>query len=59
MRGGDELAFGAYTLRVIETPGHTPEHVCILQSSGFPDVRIVPGSMVAWRAAGYPVTTCD
>lgn len=34
VRGGDELAFGAYTLRVIETPGHTPEHVCFLISGG-------------------------
>lgn len=34
VRGGDELTFGAYTLKVIETPGHTPEHVSFLISGG-------------------------
>ena len=27
---GDEIAFGDVRLRVLETPGHTPESVCVL-----------------------------
>src|SRR6185295_10628674 len=30
VRDGDEIAFGSVTLRFLETPGHTPESVCIL-----------------------------
>ena len=30
VRDGDEIAFGTVTLRFLETPGHTPESVCIL-----------------------------
>lgn len=31
---GDEIAVGSLRLRVLETPGHTPEHVCYLVSGG-------------------------
>ncbi len=27
--GGDKLSYGGHTLLVIETPGHTPGHVCL------------------------------
>jgi len=30
VRDGDEISFGAVTLRFLETPGHTPESVCVL-----------------------------
>lgn len=30
VREGDEICFGACRLRFIETPGHTPESVCVL-----------------------------
>lgn len=30
MREGDELVIGNVTIRVLHTPGHTPEHVCLL-----------------------------
>ncbi len=30
VRDGDELAFGNVKLRFLETPGHTPESICIL-----------------------------
>jgi glyoxylase-like metal-dependent hydrolase (beta-lactamase superfamily II)/rhodanese-related sulfurtransferase len=29
---GDELSIGGVTLRILETPGHTPESICILAS---------------------------
>lgn len=31
---GDEIEIGSYTLKVLHTPGHTPEHVCFLVSGG-------------------------
>jgi len=30
VRDGDELRIGRVTLRIIETPGHTPESICVL-----------------------------
>ena len=30
VRDGDEISFGDLTLRFLETPGHTPESVCVL-----------------------------
>ncbi|HEY6146473.1 MAG TPA: MBL fold metallo-hydrolase [Thermoanaerobaculia bacterium] len=30
VRDGDEISFGDVTLRFLETPGHTPESVCVL-----------------------------
>lgn len=33
---GDELSFGEMTLRVLHTPGHTPEHVSLLAFDGRP-----------------------
>jgi len=30
VKDGDELRLGRVTLRIIETPGHTPESICIL-----------------------------
>jgi len=30
LRDGDELAIGKTRLRILETPGHTPESVCVL-----------------------------
>ena len=32
VRDGDELAIGRVTLRFLETPGHTPESICVLVS---------------------------
>jgi hydroxyacylglutathione hydrolase len=34
LRDGDILRVGEVELRVIHTPGHTPEHVCLLASGG-------------------------
>lgn len=30
VKDGDELTIGAATLRILETPGHTPESICVL-----------------------------
>src|ERR1700682_134365 len=30
VRENDEISFGSVTLRFLETPGHTPESVCVL-----------------------------
>src|SRR5207302_869321 len=30
VRDGDQLTIGRVTLRIIETPGHTPESICVL-----------------------------
>ena len=32
VKDGDELSIGSVKLRVIETPGHTPESICVLVS---------------------------
>jgi hydroxyacylglutathione hydrolase len=32
VKDGDELTIGRITLRILETPGHTPESICILVS---------------------------
>src|SRR6516225_1177014 len=32
LRDGDELGLGRVKLRVMETPGHTPESICVLVS---------------------------
>src|SRR5438067_4142674 len=30
VKDGDEIKLGAITLRIVETPGHTPESICVL-----------------------------
>lgn len=34
LREGDTLSLGSLTLKVLHTPGHTPEHVCYLVRGG-------------------------
>ena len=34
LRDGDVIELGAVRLQVLHTPGHTPEHVCLLASGG-------------------------
>jgi glyoxylase-like metal-dependent hydrolase (beta-lactamase superfamily II) len=31
LKGGDEISIGEYTLRVIDTPGHTPGHISLYE----------------------------
>src|SRR5919106_89516 len=37
VKDGDELTLGSVKLRVIETPGHTPESICVLATDGASD----------------------
>ena len=39
VKDGDELTIGRVQLRIIETPGHTPESICVLISSAETDAR--------------------
>jgi hydroxyacylglutathione hydrolase len=39
VRDGDELAVGRVKLRIIETPGHTPESICVLVTESVDDAR--------------------
>src|SRR3954468_9886272 len=41
---GEELAIGRVTLRIMETPGHTPESICILASD--PEDVARPGKLL-------------
>jgi len=34
VRDGDELKFGRASIRVLETPGHTPESICLVVTDG-------------------------
>ena len=39
VKDGDELSVGRVKLRIIETPGHTPESVCVLVTDSEQDAR--------------------
>lgn len=50
--GGEEVTFGETTLRVLATPGHTPEHLAYLAMSGGVPVGVFSGgSMIVGGAA--------
>ena len=34
VKNGDQLTIGRATLRILETPGHTPESICVLVTDG-------------------------
>ncbi len=34
LRDGDAVKVGPFTLRVLHTPGHSPEHICLVVSGG-------------------------
>ena len=39
VKDGDELSVGSVKLRIIETPGHTPESICVLVTDSEQDAR--------------------
>jgi len=39
VKDGDELSVGRVKLRIIETPGHTPESICVLVTDSEQDAR--------------------
>lgn len=43
LRGGDEIDLGGLTLRVLATPGHTPEHLSFLLDDGDGHVALFTG----------------
>lgn len=55
---GDEIAFGDVVLRFLETPGHTPESVCVLvldRSGGEPrPVKLLTGDTLFIGDSGRP-----
>ena len=53
LRDGQELELGPYRLRVLATPGHTPEHVSylLLDESGMPLSLFSGGSLMVGTAA--------
>lgn len=52
VRDGDELDLGGLTLRVIATPGHTPEHLAyLLADQGRPMALFSGGTLMAGGAA--------
>lgn len=50
---GDEIQIGAWRLRVLATPGHTPEHVCylLIDPSGEPQALFSGGALMVSTAA--------
>jgi hydroxyacylglutathione hydrolase len=47
LRGGDEINFGRLTLRALDTPGHTPDHLAyLLLEAGQPVALFSGGSLM-------------
>ena len=55
-RDGDELSIGQVTLRIMETPGHTPESICVLASDTSSDVaaKVLTGDTLFIGDVGRP-----
>jgi hydroxyacylglutathione hydrolase len=57
VRDGDELKIGKVSLRVLETPGHTPESICLLvtdsQVSAYPQ-KVLTGDTLFIGDVGRP-----
>jgi hydroxyacylglutathione hydrolase len=53
LNDGEEIALGPFRLRVLATPGHTPEHVSylLLDESGRPLILFSGGSLMVGTAA--------
>jgi len=51
---GDEIRLGGVTLRFLETPGHTPESVCVLVSEGGRPLKVLTGDTLFIGDVGRP-----
>ncbi len=53
LQDGDELVLGTWRLRVVATPGHTPEHISYLLTSaqGMPEALFSGGSLMVGTLA--------
>jgi hydroxyacylglutathione hydrolase len=53
-RHNERLAVGGLSLRFLHTPGHTPEHVCVLASRPGEPERVFTGDTLFVGAVGRP-----
>lgn len=54
VRDGEALAIGDLTLTFLHTPGHTPEHVCILAEAPGQPARLFTGDLLFVGGVGRP-----
>lgn len=52
LRGGDERVMGAFTLRAVATPGHTPDHLAYLLLEGGDPVALFSGGSLMVGSVG-------
>lgn len=53
-RDGEQLSIGDVTLTFLHTPGHTPEHICILADAPGQPSRLFTGDLLFVGAVGRP-----
>lgn len=54
VRGGEQFGVGDVTLTFLHTPGHTPEHVCVLAETGGQPARLFTGDLLFVGGVGRP-----
>lgn len=54
VRDGDELTIGSVKLKILETPGHTPEGICIVVESDDQTKKILTGDTLFIGDVGRP-----
>jgi hydroxyacylglutathione hydrolase len=54
VRDGETLAVGDVTLTFLHTPGHTPEHICILAEAPGEPARLFTGDLLFVGGVGRP-----
>src|SRR4029079_19276563 len=54
VKDGQEITMGGVTLRFIETPGHTPEGICILVTSPDEPQKLLTGDTLFIGDVGRP-----
>lgn len=54
VRDGDTLSLGDLTLTFLHTPGHTPEHICILAETPGQPRRLFTGDLLFVGGVGRP-----
>src|SRR3954469_22971186 len=54
VRDGERIALGDLGLEFLHTPGHTPEHVCVLVTGGGDSARLFTGDTLFVGAVGRP-----
>ncbi len=54
VRDGETLAVGDVTLSFLHTPGHTPEHICILAEAPGQPARLFTGDLLFAGGVGRP-----